>query len=51
MEPTSTGVQKWLNTIATYDGDFKKWEASYPEDHQALPGRQPQLGNQRNRKV
>ena len=27
MEPTSTGVQKWLNTIATYDGDFKKWEA------------------------
>ncbi len=27
MEPTSTGVQKWLNMVATYDGDFKKWEA------------------------
>ena len=27
MEPTSTGIQKWLNIVATYDGDFKKWEA------------------------
>jgi hypothetical protein len=27
MEPTTLGVQKWLNVVATYDGDFKKWEA------------------------
>ena len=27
MEQTTPGVQKWLNLIATYDGDFKKWEA------------------------
>ena len=26
MEPTSTGVQKWLHAVAAYDGDFKKWE-------------------------
>ena len=27
MEPTSTGVQKWLNVVSTYDNEFKKWEA------------------------
>ena len=27
MEPTSTGVQKWLNVISSYDNEFKKWEA------------------------
>jgi hypothetical protein len=27
MEPTSTGVDKWLNIISQYDNEFKKWEA------------------------
>ena len=27
MEPTSTGVDKWLNVISQYDNEFKKWEA------------------------
>jgi hypothetical protein len=27
MEPTSTGVQKWLNVVSAYDNEFKKWEA------------------------
>jgi hypothetical protein len=27
MEPTSIGVQKWLNVVSTYDNEFKKWEA------------------------
>ena len=27
MKQTTTGVDKWLNIVATYDGDFKKWEA------------------------
>ena len=27
MEPTSTGVQKWLHVISQYDNEFKKWEA------------------------
>ncbi|MSQ98125.1 MAG: hypothetical protein EXR85_02335 [Xanthomonadales bacterium] len=27
MEPTSTDLQKWLNTVSTYDNEFKKWEA------------------------
>ena len=27
MEQQSTGVQKWMNVIAQYDGEFKKWEA------------------------
>lgn len=27
MEPTSTGVDKWLHVISQYDNEFKKWEA------------------------
>lgn len=27
MEPTSAGVDKWLNIISQYDNEFKKWEA------------------------
>ena len=27
MEPTSTGVDKWLNVISQYNNEFKKWEA------------------------
>ena len=27
MEPTSNGVDKWLNIISQYDNEFKKWEA------------------------
>jgi hypothetical protein len=26
MKQHSTGVQKYINAIAAYDGDFKKWE-------------------------
>ncbi|MSO81524.1 MAG: hypothetical protein EXQ97_07970 [Alphaproteobacteria bacterium] len=27
MAPTGTDLQKWLNTVSTYDNEFKKWEA------------------------
>ena len=27
MEEQSTGLQKLLHNVASYDGDFKKWEA------------------------
>jgi hypothetical protein len=27
MKPTSSDLQKWLNTVSSYDNEFKKWEA------------------------
>jgi hypothetical protein len=45
MKQHSTGVQKYINAIAAYDGDFKKWESRtkklirrYRDDSRAVTG-------------